>query len=66
MLLYLFDFMKVFFEGASKSSTVFFTVYRQVCSAPPLNGMLNDSIVLSLDHSFSLGISHNRIGRYGI
>jgi hypothetical protein len=27
MLLYLFDFRKVFFEGASKSSTAFFTVY---------------------------------------
>jgi hypothetical protein len=26
MLLYLFDFRKVFFEGASKSSTAFFTV----------------------------------------
>jgi hypothetical protein len=28
MLLYLFDFRKVFFEGASKSSTAFFTVFR--------------------------------------
>ena len=28
MLLYLFDFRKVFFEGASKSSTAFFTVCR--------------------------------------
>ncbi len=29
MLLYLFDFRKVFFEGATKSSTAFFTV--QLC-----------------------------------
>ena len=28
MLLYLFDFRKVFFKGASKSSTAFFTVYN--------------------------------------
>ncbi len=28
MLLYLFNFRKVFFEGASKSLTAFFTVYR--------------------------------------
>jgi hypothetical protein len=41
MLLYLFDFRKVFFEGASKSSTAFFTVFAlyspspsQILSAP--------------------------------
>ncbi len=35
MLLYLFDFKKVFFEGASKSSTAFFTVYEHPLPQKP-------------------------------
>ena len=57
MLLYFFDFRKVFFEGASKSSTAFFTVQHPHCSSLHSLSTVTLSQILFLSLGYYLGLS---------